>query len=580
MGHRSHHSSPFPQGAERADARSPKASGTDSRPLLSPGERTKRDGVDMAASGKVTPSVPPKHKEGDSPQGSRASPLALPLTGSGRPHRTDTEERTATPRIGEDDLLDGGVEPHKPEQRSLKAPSQESTGHSGWPATPGPGVLPSSSLMSECGDKDLDSYFTDSAWSRAARTSPESGDSSPGQDPAEGRLDIPPPSPHTVQEGPSSSSLKLTHVLKAPAGRCLVDVCSVYGAEGWCVVTAEEWAVSVWGESSPQHWSLLHTWTFTEHPVVALLSVPDAPSLICVTLGKLEIREARVLSCVSAEGWLSQLVLCTGETTNVLTLTGEGRLEDSLTLVSPGQSVQALAAVDGQKDALIGSTGSSHLVLWNMRTGHLLQRFSLGESLSGTVCLRGYSQSGVLFVLLQCHFLHNLNQEEGAPFSLIATNPVTARSVLIRQLTQPAVRGEVHRWGRVGIVGGGGLPVGSRGGVGPQGHHKTGQTELTSVASSLLQPCRQYGDLPPLTLETIKDRVLYVLKLYDKISPEKLETSSHFMKDLGLDSLDQVEIIMAMEDEFGFEIPDAEAEKLMSPQEIVQYIAEKKDVYE
>ncbi|XP_023145516.1 NADH:ubiquinone oxidoreductase subunit AB1b [Amphiprion ocellaris] len=92
--------------------------------------------------------------------------------------------------------------------------------------------------------------------------------------------------------------------------------------------------------------------------------------------------------------------------------------------------------------------------------------------------------------------------------------------------------------------------------------------------------CRQYGDLPPLTLETIKDRVLYVLKLYDKINPEKLQTTSHFMKDLGLDSLDQVEIIMAMEDEFGFEIPDAEAEKLMTPEEIVQYIADKKDVYE
>ncbi|XP_071398657.1 NADH:ubiquinone oxidoreductase subunit AB1b [Centroberyx affinis] len=102
------------------------------------------------------------------------------------------------------------------------------------------------------------------------------------------------------------------------------------------------------------------------------------------------------------------------------------------------------------------------------------------------------------------------------------------------------------------------------------------QTRISSVGVL----CRQYGDLPPLTLETIKDRVMYVLKLYDKINPEKLQTSSHFMKDLGLDSLDQVEIIMAMEDEFGFEIPDAEAEKLMSPEEIVQYIADKKDVYE
>ena len=51
------------------------------------------------------------------------------------------------------------------------------------------------------------------------------------------------------------------------------------------------------------------------------------------------------------------------------------------------------------------------------------------------------------------------------------------------------------------------------------------------------------------------------------------------MKDLGLDSLDQVEIIMAMKDEFGFEIPDIDAEKLMCPQEIVDYIADKKDVY-
>ncbi|KAA8584890.1 hypothetical protein FQN60_003584, partial [Etheostoma spectabile] len=74
-----------------------------------------------------------------------------------------------------------------------------------------------------------------------------------------------------------------------------------------------------------------------------------------------------------------------------------------------------------------------------------------------------------------------------------------------------------------------------------------GQSRIPSVGVL----CRQYGDLPPLTIETIKDRVMYVLKLYDKINPEKLQTASHFMKDLGLDSLDQVEIIMAMEDEFG-----------------------------
>ncbi|XP_035253036.1 acyl carrier protein, mitochondrial-like [Anguilla anguilla] len=109
---------------------------------------------------------------------------------------------------------------------------------------------------------------------------------------------------------------------------------------------------------------------------------------------------------------------------------------------------------------------------------------------------------------------------------------------------------------------------------------RTRQTDQTRVPGSLVQLCRQYGDLPPLTIESIKDRVMYVLKLYDKVNPENLQVTSHFIKDLGLDSLDQVEIIMAMEDEFGFEIPDSEAEKLMSPEEIVQYIADKKDVYE
>lgn len=55
----------------------------------------------------------------------------------------------------------------------------------------------------------------------------------------------------------------------------------------------------------------------------------------------------------------------------------------------------------------------------------------------------------------------------------------------------------------------------------------------------------------PLSMTTIRDRVLLVLKLYDKVDPEKLTLESHFMNDLGLDSLDQVEVVMAMEDEFG-----------------------------
>lgn len=60
----------------------------------------------------------------------------------------------------------------------------------------------------------------------------------------------------------------------------------------------------------------------------------------------------------------------------------------------------------------------------------------------------------------------------------------------------------------------------------------------------------------------------------------QLNVESHFINDLGLDSLDHVEVIMAMEDEFGFEIPDSDAEKLLKPADIIKYVADKEDVYE
>lgn len=49
----------------------------------------------------------------------------------------------------------------------------------------------------------------------------------------------------------------------------------------------------------------------------------------------------------------------------------------------------------------------------------------------------------------------------------------------------------------------------------------------------------------------IEQRVLFVLKMCDKVDPNRLALTSNFTKDLGLDSLDQVDIIIAMEDEFG-----------------------------
>lgn len=52
------------------------------------------------------------------------------------------------------------------------------------------------------------------------------------------------------------------------------------------------------------------------------------------------------------------------------------------------------------------------------------------------------------------------------------------------------------------------------------------------------------------------------------------------MKDLGLDSLDHVEIIMAVEDEFGFEIPEMDQERLYTVKDLIQYVGDKQDIYD
>ncbi|CAI9742165.1 carrier, mitochondrial isoform X2 [Octopus vulgaris] len=102
----------------------------------------------------------------------------------------------------------------------------------------------------------------------------------------------------------------------------------------------------------------------------------------------------------------------------------------------------------------------------------------------------------------------------------------------------------------------------------------------TQCPSHQINPARFYGHRPTLSLDNVQKRVILVLNLYDKIDANKLTLDSHFINDLGLDSLDTVEVIMAMEDEFGFEIPDADADRLFRPRDIIQYIADKDDIYE
>jgi acyl carrier protein len=60
------------------------------------------------------------------------------------------------------------------------------------------------------------------------------------------------------------------------------------------------------------------------------------------------------------------------------------------------------------------------------------------------------------------------------------------------------------------------------------------------------------------------------------VTPEQVTPEASFIEDLGADSLDTVELVMALEEEFDIQIPDEEAEKITTVQQAVDYIAAKK----
>lgn len=60
------------------------------------------------------------------------------------------------------------------------------------------------------------------------------------------------------------------------------------------------------------------------------------------------------------------------------------------------------------------------------------------------------------------------------------------------------------------------------------------------------------------------------------VTPEQVTTDAKFIDDLGADSLDTVELVMAFEEEFGVEVPDEDAEKLQSVTDVITYIEKAK----
>ncbi|WPX97012.1 acyl carrier protein [Candidatus Bandiella euplotis] len=70
----------------------------------------------------------------------------------------------------------------------------------------------------------------------------------------------------------------------------------------------------------------------------------------------------------------------------------------------------------------------------------------------------------------------------------------------------------------------------------------------------------------------IKDRVLKVIDKQLNKDTSKIKLDSSFAEDLGVDSLDRVELVMALEEEFGVEITDEEAEKIKTIQNAIDYV--------
>ncbi len=75
--------------------------------------------------------------------------------------------------------------------------------------------------------------------------------------------------------------------------------------------------------------------------------------------------------------------------------------------------------------------------------------------------------------------------------------------------------------------------------------------------------------------EAVADRVRAIIAEQLGVKLEEVTDAASFIEDLGADSLDTVELVMALEEEFGIEIPDEDAEKMASVGDAIKYIESK-----
>ncbi len=75
--------------------------------------------------------------------------------------------------------------------------------------------------------------------------------------------------------------------------------------------------------------------------------------------------------------------------------------------------------------------------------------------------------------------------------------------------------------------------------------------------------------------KSVEERVKNIIVEQLRVEPEQVKPEAQFVNDLGADSLDTVELIMALEEEFDVEIPDEQAEKIKTVGEAIEHIKAK-----
>ncbi len=74
---------------------------------------------------------------------------------------------------------------------------------------------------------------------------------------------------------------------------------------------------------------------------------------------------------------------------------------------------------------------------------------------------------------------------------------------------------------------------------------------------------------------SVEEKVIKIIAEKLNVSEDQVKPEASFVDDLGADSLDLVELVMAMEEEFGMEISDEEAEKLRTVGDVLNYVKER-----